>query len=139
MGAIGDAMAAYVQPLLDETDGSHEQVNKAFQIGMLCWNLSLLSEEARERSIGDMRADLDQMDDAEFEAFRNTIIVPMIRRHEEMFPLLHGQHAVKTERKPFPPRTRQETPSASEKYRGTGRNDPCPCGSGKKYKRCCGR
>ena len=22
--------------------------------------------------------------------------------------------------------------------RGTGRNDPCPCGSGKKYKRCCG-
>ena len=21
----------------------------------------------------------------------------------------------------------------------TGRNDPCPCGSGKKYKNCCGR
>ena len=21
----------------------------------------------------------------------------------------------------------------------TGRNDPCPCGSGKKYKHCCGR
>ncbi|HPA73466.1 MAG: SEC-C domain-containing protein [Spirochaetes bacterium] len=20
---------------------------------------------------------------------------------------------------------------------GTGRNDPCPCGSGKKYKNCC--
>ena len=20
-----------------------------------------------------------------------------------------------------------------------GRNDPCPCGSGKKYKKCCGR
>jgi preprotein translocase subunit SecA len=20
-----------------------------------------------------------------------------------------------------------------------GRNDPCPCGSGKKYKHCCGR
>jgi preprotein translocase subunit SecA len=20
-----------------------------------------------------------------------------------------------------------------------GRNDPCPCGSGKKYKQCCGR
>ena len=25
---------------------------------------------------------------------------------------------------------------ASEKV---GRNDPCPCGSGKKYKQCCGR
>jgi len=21
----------------------------------------------------------------------------------------------------------------------TGRNDPCPCGSGKKFKQCCGR
>jgi uncharacterized protein YecA (UPF0149 family) len=23
-------------------------------------------------------------------------------------------------------------------YAAVGRNDPCPCGSGKKYKRCCG-
>jgi len=23
--------------------------------------------------------------------------------------------------------------------RKTGRNEPCPCGSGKKYKKCCGR
>jgi uncharacterized protein len=26
----------------------------------------------------------------------------------------------------------------AEEARTTGRNDPCPCGSGKKYKRCCG-
>ena len=24
------------------------------------------------------------------------------------------------------------------KYENIGRNDPCPCGSGKKYKKCCG-
>jgi uncharacterized protein YecA (UPF0149 family) len=24
-------------------------------------------------------------------------------------------------------------------YPVVGRNDPCPCGSGKKYKKCCGR
>ena len=24
------------------------------------------------------------------------------------------------------------------KIAGPGRNDPCPCGSGKKYKKCCG-
>ena len=31
--------------------------------------------------------------------------------------------------------------SAPKKADGTkvGRNDPCPCGSGKKYKNCCGR
>jgi len=25
------------------------------------------------------------------------------------------------------------------KTRKVGRNEPCPCGSGKKYKKCCGR
>jgi Protein of unknown function (DUF1186)/SEC-C motif len=30
-------------------------------------------------------------------------------------------------------------PSADKKGRKIGRNDPCPCGSGKKYKKCCGR
>ena len=24
-------------------------------------------------------------------------------------------------------------------FKKVGRNDPCPCGSGKKYKKCCGR
>ncbi len=32
---------------------------------------------------------------------------------------------------------RQERPVRMEKK--VGRNDPCPCGSGKKYKKCCGR
>jgi len=31
----------------------------------------------------------------------------------------------------------QITPATSTKI--AGRNDPCPCGSGKKYKTCCGR
>ncbi len=26
---------------------------------------------------------------------------------------------------------------ASNPYRNVGRNDPCPCGSGKKFKKCC--
>jgi preprotein translocase subunit SecA len=29
-------------------------------------------------------------------------------------------------------------PVSSDKYPGTSRNTPCPCGSGKKYKKCCG-
>jgi len=29
--------------------------------------------------------------------------------------------------------------AAGKKDKKTGRNDPCPCGSGKKYKKCCGR
>ena len=29
MGTMADAMVAYAQPMLDETDGSEEQINKA--------------------------------------------------------------------------------------------------------------
>jgi hypothetical protein len=29
------------------------------------------------------------------------------------------------------------SPEATKKMSNVGRNDPCPCGSGKKYKQCC--
>jgi preprotein translocase subunit SecA len=40
------------------------------------------------------------------------------------------------------PSTAETAPTKSKPFVGTkkvGRNDPCPCGSGKKYKKCCGR
>ena len=39
----------------------------------------------------------------------------------------------------LPPICRLFPPSEPVKnpLRGVGRNDPCPCGSGKKYKKCC--
>ncbi|MDP3097576.1 MAG: SEC-C metal-binding domain-containing protein [Syntrophales bacterium] len=36
----------------------------------------------------------------------------------------------------------EDTPAAATFKRETakvGRTDPCPCGSGKKYKKCCGK
>jgi SWIM/SEC-C metal-binding protein len=30
-------------------------------------------------------------------------------------------------------------PEPKEAEKKVGRNEPCPCGSGKKYKKCCGR
>ena len=39
--------------------------------------------------------------------------------------------------------TSSDTPAVKQPVRKNGkkpgRNDPCPCGSGKKYKKCCGR
>ncbi len=34
--------------------------------------------------------------------------------------------------------TAAQSPKAESRRAKTGRNDPCPCGSGKKYKSCCG-
>jgi uncharacterized protein YecA (UPF0149 family) len=41
---------------------------------------------------------------------------------------------------PTPQKSRKEhkrTGGKRSKFEGVGRNDPCPCGSGKKFKRCC--
>jgi preprotein translocase subunit SecA len=35
--------------------------------------------------------------------------------------------------------TSPATMSEADKYKGVGRNDPCPCGSGKKFKKCHGK
>ncbi len=33
----------------------------------------------------------------------------------------------------------QDAARAAIRTKAPGRNDPCPCGSGRKYKRCCGK
>lgn len=137
MGAIAEAMAAYAQPLIDETDGSLEQVNRAFAIAQICWNLALFPEE-RKHTLEDMRPSL-KMNDDEFESFQRNVIFPMIRRHIEMFPQMHrsASRENSSDEDPAPMRPQEALPA--KKYAGTERNAPCPCNSGKKYKKCCGR
>jgi hypothetical protein len=132
MGAIAEGFVAYAQPLLDQTDGSEEQLNKALAIGQLCFNLALMSEAEQEKVLSDTKSSL-QMDDTEFEAFRSSIIASMIQRHHEMFPLMHGWGSpAPSQSAPSP-----QAHSRKERYPGTGPYAPCPCKSGKKYKFCC--
>ena len=137
MGALADAIVAYAQPLLDQTDGSHEQLNKALAISQLCYNLALLPDDRRDTMLSEMRPNL-QMDDEEFDAFRRSIIMPMIRRHQEMFPQMHRR--VSTDPSQSGPSLRAQPRMAApgETYPGTDRYAPCPCNSGQKYKFCCG-
>lgn len=138
MGAIAESMAAYAQPLLDETDGSIEGMNSAFGISQICWNLSLLPEDELDDQIADMRTTFDEMDDDEFNEFRRTVVLPMIKRRHEMFPGISQMGSTDNSRGPAQPQTHSTTTSLTKNYPGTGRNAPCPCNSGKKYKRCCG-
>jgi hypothetical protein len=132
MGAMAEAIVAYAQPLFDQTDGSLEQMNKAMAIGQLCWNLAVSPEDKRDQTLREMRPTLG-MDDDEFEAFRSSIIDPMIRRHQEMFPQMHGHDSTaRVQTGPsLPARAKKE------RYPGTDPYAPCPCNSGKKYKFCC--
>ena len=143
MGALAEAFVAYAQPLLDQTDGSEEQLNKAFSLSQLCYNLALLPEHGREQSIREMRSSLT-MDDDEFDEFRRSVILPMIRRHQEMFPQMHRRAS--TRFSPVEPSptdhsfwARPTTRARSKAYPGTDPYAPCPCNSGRKYKFCCGK
>ncbi len=62
MGVIAEALRPTLQPLLDQTDGSVEQLNKAFTITQLCYNLAMLPEDRRDHVLSEMRSSLN-MDD----------------------------------------------------------------------------
>jgi hypothetical protein len=140
MGALADAMVRFAQPLIDASDGSPEQVQRAFMLSQLCWNAALLLEDGREELLAEMQPALN-MNDEEFQEFKRDIVTPMIDRHQQMFPgMRHGSPLT-----PSPSATVQSLPRpvrrvrVEKKYPGTGRNERCPCSSGRKYKVCCGR
>ncbi len=137
MGAIAEGFVAFAQPLIDQTDGSREQLEKAFAISQLCFNLALLPDDRRDTSLGEMRSTL-KMDDDEFDDFRRSIVAPMIRRHQEMFPRMHQR--VSTDPSQSGPAAEADPRKAkrADRYPGTDRYAPCPCNSGEKFKFCCG-
>ena len=137
MGGIADAMVAYAQPLIDQTDGSLEEVNKAFALSTLCYNLALFPVDIREQSISEMRSDL-KMDVEEFDGFRRSVVDPMIRRHQEMFPLMHQRDSGRSSQSGASPRAHSKTTAPAATHPGIDRYAPCPCNSGEKYKFCCG-
>lgn len=79
------------------------------------------------------------MDDEEFAEFERNVVAPMIRRHEKMFPRMHGR--APADSLPFGPipRPHLSMPTLEEKPAMVDRYAPCSCGSGKKYKFCCGK
>jgi uncharacterized protein YecA (UPF0149 family) len=138
MGAIADAFVAYAKPLLDQTDGSHAELSKAFALSQFCYNLALVPDEKRESALSELQAGVE-MDDAEFDIFRRTVIVPMIDRHHQMFPALHDRISADPGRSASSLPAQSRTTEPREAYPGTDRYAPCPCNSGEKYKFCCGR
>lgn len=132
MGVMSKMLMAYAKPLLDETDGSLEQMNFALTIANLCWSLALMPEEEQGKIIVEMRKEL-KMNKSDFADLQKSIILPMIHRHQEMYPNMAKLLSPNTTSPPSPP------PPREIKYPGTGRNEPCPCNSGKKYKRCYGK
>lgn len=134
MGSVAEAMSRFAQPLVDATDGSTEQLQRALTLSQVCWNLALMPEEQRGEFLAKLQPALQTGDD-ELQEFHRTVVTPMIQRHQEMFL---GMYRPASKMSPI----EQTSPPGQrivKKYAGTGRNERRPCGTGKKYKLCCGR
>jgi preprotein translocase subunit SecA len=70
------------------------------------------------------------------EAIQKLFVVQLVQERDvEQMEAEQKQRKVVTNRSDEP--QKQQTVVRNEEK--VGRNDPCPCGSGKKYKKCCGR
>jgi len=136
MGAIAEGIVAYAKPLFDETDGSHQQMERALMLAHFCFNVSLAPKDERESSIANSQT-IFEMDDEEFDAFRKLVVLPMIQRHEEMFPFMHRRLSDESLPGKSSPWAERLPPPAPRKKVAFDRYAPCPCESGKKYKFCC--
>lgn len=136
MGAMADAMVEYCRPLIERTNGSHESVQSAINVGMTFWNLALLDESERKVGIQNLIDSLD-LSAADARVFEEEVAVDMIQRHRDMFP---GMHSSEYGLNGFGFANRSHAFAAhtkSDPYAGTAPYAPCPCRSGKKYKFCC--
>lgn len=140
MGVMADSIAEYAKVLTDKTDGSLEQMQQAMNISTFCWNLALTPKSDQEESIKSFTEALN-LDAEASESIRHDIIYPMLERHEEMFPHMQTANFNHSQRGEFQSEPREKpTPVVPFKNDDTtGRNEPCPCNSGKKYKKCCGK
>ena len=74
----------------------------------------------------------DETGTVEFVARYKLKGVTVDHRERAEFKKIKGKWFFMDGKEVLPPPARKLTPDV-------GRNDPCPCGSGKKYKKCCGR
>ena len=98
------------------------------RIQPICDNVLALEEEYKKKSDAQLRAMINEIR----EDTARMILTVRIRTKEEP----------KREQVATPTSTSGDGTDVKQpvrKGKKVGRNDPCPCGSGKKYKHCCGR
>ena len=133
---------AYLPFVLEDEDGKYQANDwaKGFLRGVELrpdiWHELFEDEERGGSIIPIFGLAYEDHEDPEFRPFDE----PVTDEHREN--LLVGAAAgvmqmyrhFLTERKYYKP----ETKTYTRDHRKVGRNEPCPCGSGKKYKKCCG-
>ncbi len=153
------AIAQIFQQLQEEAQAMYQPILRYFLLEELdrCWkehlrNMDALRDGIGLRGYGQKDPKLEYKRDG-FEMFQNmlfhireNVFRTLTRVHvqpetpEEPAPELDLRHKDEEQDLSYSGGSAVEAPRATPARAGrqVGRNDPCPCGSGKKYKKCCG-
>jgi SEC-C domain protein len=82
---------------------------------------------------------MDEATDIRIEIVPEKLYYNMVEAKAEWLYTLPQWDAILTEERRKELYKEQKKSGTVVKEKKTGRNDPCPCGSGKKYKHCCGK
>ena len=93
--------------------------------------------------INEYKAEAYDMFDEMIDKIRQTVCVLLLNTKIEIKAPTPRPQPKMTEAKVYDPTQKPQTNEVQKTVKNVGkkvgRNDPCPCGSGKKYKNCCGR
>ncbi len=145
----GVNLRAYGQrdPLIEykrEAFHMFEQLMSAIKTEVAMGEFRAATVRTVRRMLASARTNADQFDAAEAAPAQADARAPQSREAKasgpvsakEAFAALMGVSPDQVRSAP-PPRGAAQPPAQPAPH--VGRNDPCPCGSGKKYKKCCGR
>ncbi|NGN98686.1 prepilin peptidase [Grimontia sp. S25] len=135
----------YELPVELSLDASRNENHQAFAEGFLAvwphiepaWQEIKVSDGSRRMLsalmttmlfLHDEQGTLDQMKEAGLAA------LPSPEKYYQQLPLMINEVALAADEVQQGSGARAVNP-----YKTVGRNDPCPCGSGKKFKKCCGK
>jgi SEC-C motif len=82
-------MMDFAQPLIDQSDGSIDALNKALSIAMIFWNLAIMPEQEREQALVEIMAEMSVSESEGVQSAFQALAETMIERHRQMFPELH--------------------------------------------------
>ena len=81
----------------------------------------------------------DMISEISDQVVKTVVSVRVLTEREQKERILNAKHAQAQSQTAVSSRSESENQQIRRTTPKIGRNDPCPCGSGKKYKNCCGK
>jgi len=128
-----DPAAAYANEGFDMFEYMIKSIND--EMIRFCFNVTVQTRSQRREILGSGAARKDEVISALQEGKQSPP-----QAGSPVYTVSGGLHGVDSNSTAAPPKpVQQAKPQPVKVDKKPGRNDPCPCGSGKKYKNCCGR